>query len=57
MANRSRRHAAEARANQFADLLADGRTLPEIREAMDMTNGAAQGMMGRIRKGLGWQAS
>lgn len=42
--------------DKFAQHLADGKTIPEIRKIMNLTNGAAQGMMFRIRGGLGAQA-
>ena len=44
------------REDRFADYLARGLSIPEIRRAMNLTNGAAQGIMTRIRKALGSQA-
>lgn len=44
------------RTDQFAEHLANGLTVPQIRKEMRLTNGQAQGMMSRIRKALGWQA-
>jgi hypothetical protein len=41
---------------RFCDLLADGRDMVEIRALMNLTNGAAQGMLCRIRRKLGPQA-
>lgn len=41
------------RMDQFAEHLANGKTIPEIRKIMGLTNGAAQGLMTRIREGLG----
>lgn len=44
------------RTDRFAEYLARGYSIPEIRRFMNLTNGAAQGLMKRIRDGLGWQA-
>ncbi len=44
------------RIDRFADLLASGKDMVEIRAAMGLTNGQAQGIMTRIRKALGPQA-
>lgn len=44
------------RTEQFAEHLANGLSIREIRERMNLTKGAAQGLMFRIRKGLGEQA-
>ncbi len=44
------------RTERFAEYLARGYDIPEIRRFMNLTNGAAQGLMSRIRKGLGAQA-
>lgn len=44
------------RQDQFAEYLSQGWTIPQIREAMDLTNGAAQGLMTRICRKLGEQA-
>lgn len=41
------------REDQFADYLARGLTMIEIRERMSLTNPAAQGLMTRIRAKLG----
>ena len=41
------------RMDQFAEYLAEGKTIPEIRKAMGLTKGAAQGMMRRLREGFG----
>ena len=44
------------RQDQFAELLSQGLDMVTIRERMNLTNGAAQGFMTRIRKSLGPQA-
>lgn len=41
---------------RFCDLLAQGNSMVEVRAAMNLTNGEAQGMMTRIRRKLGDQA-
>lgn len=45
-----------SRTDRFAEYLAQGYSIPEIRQFMGLSNGAAQGIMSRIRAGLGWQA-
>lgn len=45
-----------SRNDQFAEYLAQGWSIPKIRERMKLTKGAAQGIMKRIRDGLGAQA-
>lgn len=40
----------------FAELLAEGVSIPLIRQRMGMSEGAAQSMMTRIKTRLGWQA-
>ena len=45
-----------SRRDEFAEYLAQGFTIPKIRKRMNLTKGAAQGIMKRIRDGLGWQA-
>lgn len=45
-----------SRQDQFAELLSQGFDTPTIRERMGLSHGAAQGLMTRIRKGLGAQA-
>lgn len=42
--------------DHFAELLSRGLTMPQIRGRMGLSNGAAQGLMRRLREGLGWQA-
>lgn len=42
--------------DQFAEHLANGLTLPQIREEMGLNNNQAQSFMARIRKALGTQA-
>lgn len=44
------------RQDQFAEYLAYGYTIPQIRRIMDLSRGAAQGLMRRIREKLGAQA-
>lgn len=44
------------RTDRFAEYLARGYSIPEIRQFMNLTNGQAQGMMSRIRAALGAQA-
>lgn len=44
------------RENHFADLLAEGLSMPQIKERMGLSHGGAHGMLGRIRAKLGWQA-
>lgn len=44
------------RTERFAELLSRGFTIPEIRQRMGLSNGAAQGIMSRIRASLGPQA-
>ena len=44
------------RIDRFADLLAAGKDMVEIRTVMRLTNGTAQGLMTRLRKSLGEQA-
>ena len=39
--------------DQFAEYLAEGRTIPEIRKLMGLSKGAAQGIMRRLREGFG----
>lgn len=39
--------------DQFAEYLAEGRTIPEIRKLMGLSKGAAQGYMRRLREGFG----
>lgn len=56
MANQYSPQSTTARREQFAEYLAEGKSMVEIREIMGLTNGAAQGLMGRIRAGLGDQA-
>ena len=46
----------ETREDRFADYLARGYSMVEIRSMMSLTNGAAQGMMKRLRTKLGPQA-
>lgn len=41
------------RQDQFAEYLAEGRTIPEIRKIMGLTAGAAQGLMRRLRVSFG----
>lgn len=41
------------RSDQFAEYLSQGVTIPEIRKIMGLSKGAAQGIMRRIREGLG----
>lgn len=41
------------RQDQFAEYLAEGRTIPEIRKLMNLSKGAAQGLMRRLRVGFG----
>lgn len=45
-----------SREDQFAEHLANGMSVPDIRERMSLTKGAAQGLMSRIRSRLGPQA-
>src|SRR4051812_3541966 len=45
-----------SRLDQFAEYLAQGMAMAQIRARMGLTNGAAQGLMKRIRDGLGPQA-
>lgn len=44
------------REDRFADYLAKGMSVPDIRRAMNLTNGQAQGIMSRLRASLGPQA-
>lgn len=44
------------RQDQFAEYLSHGYTIPQIRRLMDLSKGAAQGLMTRIRAKLGEQA-
>lgn len=44
------------RIDQFAEHLANGLTIPQIRDVMGLNNNQAQGFMNRIRKALGSQA-
>lgn len=46
----------DSRKDKFAQLLADGLTVPEIQERLRLTRGQARGLLSRIRKDLGWQA-
>jgi transposase len=39
--------------DQFAEYLAEGFTIPEIRKMMNLSKGAAQGFMRRLREGFG----
>lgn len=39
--------------DQFAEYLAEGFTIPEIRKLMNLSKGAAQGLMRRLREGFG----
>lgn len=39
--------------DQFAEYLAEGYSIPEIRKIMGLTKGAAQGFMRRLREGFG----
>lgn len=55
-ANQSEQTCRLSRADRFAEYLSRGYSIPEIRQFMNLTNGAAQGLMTRIRKGLGEQA-
>ena len=45
-----------ARLDHFAELLSQDIPLPTIRQRLGLTNSAAQGLMLRLRKSLGWQA-
>lgn len=45
-----------ARETEFAKHLAEGKTIPQIRELMGLTKGTAQGIMLSIRRQLGPQA-
>lgn len=45
-----------ARQDQFAEYLSRGMSIAQIREKMNLTVGAAQGLMLRIRTNLGDQA-
>lgn len=42
--------------DQFAELLSEGLDMVAIRQRMNLTNAAAQGLMTRIRRKLGPQA-
>lgn len=37
----------------FAELLSQGLTIPQIRQQLGLTKGAAQGYMRRLREGFG----
>lgn len=41
------------RQDQFAEYLSEGRTIPEIRKLMNLSKGAAQGLMRRLRVSFG----
>lgn len=45
-----------ARLDRFAELLSLDLPMTVIRRRMGLSNGAAQGLMHRLRKRLGWQA-
>lgn len=45
-----------SRTDQFAEYLAEGRTIPEIQGIMGINKATAQGIMWRIRRALGAQA-
>lgn len=45
-----------SRQDQFAELLSQGQTIPQIRQRMRLTRGQAAGLFSRIRRKLGWQA-
>lgn len=55
--NRAQINAANrAREDQFAELLSEELSFPEIREAMGITKGMCSGMFSRLRQKLGDQA-
>jgi hypothetical protein len=45
-----------SRTDQFAEYLAEGKTIPQIQAILGINKATAQGIMWRIRRALGGQA-